>query len=185
MDAFHVSEQMTATGSGQELRGNYRQETVLGHTNLHREQLLVLCERLGLDTRATAETLKERIEGWANYVVPTVLISSQAPMGSGKRPILRPTCPAGHGQMTLWRHLPDDITFNEEDWFKQESRAGYMADQPRSDVQALYREMERKSVNVDDWMQRLRTDGANGGSSVASSPPPQCPASVEGQARYM
>ena len=102
--------------------------------------------------------------------------------------------------MTLWRHLDDDklffactqmktkncvITFNEEDWFKQESRAGYMADQPRSDVQALYREMERKSVNVDDWMQRLRTDGANGGSSVASSPPPQCPASVEGQVRYM
>ena len=84
MNAFHVSEQMTATGSGQELRGSYRQEAVLGHTNLQGEQLFVLCERLGLGTLATAETLKERIEGWANYMVPTVLTPSQAPLGSGE-----------------------------------------------------------------------------------------------------
>ena len=194
MNAFHVSEQMTATGSGQELRGNYRQEAVLGHTNLERGQLLVLCERLGLDILATPETLKERIEGWANCVVPTLLTPSQAPIESGERPILRPTCPAGHGQMTLrqnfdgsrlffacpqWKTHHCRVTFTEHDWFELEFTARCMANRPPRDLEEYYRMMEARSVNVDDLIQSLRTDGANGGSSVASSPPPERPASEE------
>ena len=84
-----------------------------------------------------------------------------------------------------WKAHHCMVNFNAQDWFDQQSRAGYMANQPPRDAQALYLAMEKRSVIVDDCMQRLRTDGANGGSSVASSPPPQCPASVEGQVRYM
>ena len=52
------------------LRANYRQQLVDGYSHLHRDQLIVLCRPLGLDTVATVNTMKERIDRQFNGKTP-------------------------------------------------------------------------------------------------------------------
>ena len=63
-----------AASSGQELHAlslrAHREEQVSGYLDMQKDELIQLCRELELDTLATVDTLRERIERWLNCEEP-------------------------------------------------------------------------------------------------------------------
>ena len=142
------------------LRANYRQQLVDGYSHLHRDQLIVLCRALGLDTVATVDTMKERIDRHSNGETP-----SQAPMVSDAAlspvdlptilPMPPPTClPQGASGCA--------VTSEETEWFAQQSRQGPVADQLPNPVAALYLATPIDSVSTEGSEELLANEPASG-----------------------
>ena len=142
------------------LRANSRQELVDGYSHLHSDQLIVLCRALGLDTVATVNTMKERIDRCFNGKTP-----SQAPMVSDAAlspvglptilPMPPPTClPQGASGCA--------VTSEETEWFAQQSRQGPVADQLPNPVAALYLATPIDSVSAEGSEELLANEPASG-----------------------
>ena len=147
------------------LRANYRQQLVDGYSRLHRDQLIVLCRALGLDTVATIDTMKERIDRYSNGEAPALFTPSQAPMVSDAAlspvdlptilPMPPPTClPQGASGCA--------VTSEETEWFAQQSRQGPVADQLPNPVAALYLATPIDSVSAEGSEELLANEPASG-----------------------